>query len=96
MNDLKVSTDWFVRECIEQTLSEQIDNIVKYIMQNDIDYSDDEAGLVDALMEFLDLSTVTEDEFRYIVDNVQICASLEELVKSGYVQKTDDGRYKTP
>lgn len=87
--------DWFVREHVKEELNDKILEIANFIVQNNIEYEDYD-GMIDVLMTYLNnVEDLTHDELEYVIENIQVSTALQELYEDGFIEMTDDGKYKT-
>lgn len=99
MNRIKMSDDFdefFIRDCVRDEFNTKSKKMIQSVLSNGWNYADcnsspfyDFCSYQSQLFE----NEVTENEFQYILYNVQIGCGLEELNKEGRIQKLGDTYY---
>lgn len=97
-----VPDDWFVRQDVVEELNSKILDIASYILDHNgrqfLSDDDDEVSdaLSDAVLKFIDMTTMTEDETRYILDNVFNYCCIGFAARHGLLKEDPNGRIVLP
>ena len=86
-----------MRDAIIEELDAKLPDLVEVILGSDLDYSDQMQNPFHGFCfqeAMLFAGEVTRDEFRYIIENIQVACAVQDLVNQGKVVK-EDGVYRS-